>query len=301
DLTHAHQAAAESLEIRQQLGERRSAALTLSRLANIRRREGDLSEARRMNEEAVTALKAIGDRGGFAMALFNLGLVLFDQGDVTRARSVVEEALAIRRQQHDKNNTAQAAAGLAPIAMAQDRLGEAGTLIAESTTLRQELGENIALADCKLIHSAMLLEQNDASGAERAAREAAATFQRASAWGREGEAAIAIARAQLSRGDAPGARTTLAAADKFVSDSKDARLRLWWDVTRARVLHTLSRKDEAAAILDRALEEGNRLGFVGMSLEIRLANVEAGKLAAAPLASEAQQAGFLLIARKAAH
>jgi len=252
-----------------------------------------------MNEEAVTTLKTVGDRGGVAMALFNLSLVLLDQGDVTRARSVVEEALAIRRQQHDKNNTAQVAAGLATIAMAQDRLGEAGALIAESTTLRQELGENIALADCKLIHSAMLLEQNDASGAEKAAREAAATFQRASAWGREGEAAIAIARAQLSRGDAAGARATLASADQFVSDSKDARLRLWRDTTRARVLRALGRKDEAAAILDRALEESRRLGLLGLALEIRLASVETGIAPGPPLASDAQQAGFLLIARKA--
>ena len=42
DLPRARQHAEESLEIRRQLGDRRSAALALSRLANIRRRQGEL-------------------------------------------------------------------------------------------------------------------------------------------------------------------------------------------------------------------------------------------------------------------
>jgi tetratricopeptide (TPR) repeat protein len=231
--------------------------------------------------------------------MFNLGLVLYDQGDLTRSRSVLEEAMAVRRQQHDKNNTAQVASVLAIVALAQDRLSEAGALISESIALRQELGENIALAESKLIHSAILLERNNASAAEKDAREAAATFNQAAAWGREGEAAVVVARAQLARGDAAGARATLAAANKFLADSKAARLRLRRDVTQARVLYALGRKEEAAAILDRALAESLRPGFLGMALEIRLASMEAGEASTPQLALDAQQAGFLLIARKA--
>jgi serine/threonine protein kinase/tetratricopeptide (TPR) repeat protein len=298
DLPLARQAVAESLEIRQQLGDRRSAALTMSRLGNIRRREGDLGEAQKMNEEAVQALRGIGDRGGVAFALFNLGLVLFDRGDPARSRTVFEEALAIRRQQHDKNNTAQAVAGLARIALAQDRLSEAAALISESIAVRQELGENIALAQSKLIHSAILLEQNNAPAAEKAAREAAATFRSATAWGLEGEAAVFLARTQLARGDASGARSTLTSSDKVLAASKDARLLLWRDGTLARVLSALHRKDESAAILDRALSEARRLGLIGVAFDIQLAQLEAGE-APAQLASDAQQAGFLLIARKA--
>ena len=150
-----------------------------------------------------------------------------------------------------------------------------------------------------LIHSAILLERNNASAAEKDAREAGASFHRASAWGREGEAAVAIARAQLARGDAAGARATLASADKILADSKDVRLRLWRDVTQARVLYALGRKDESAAILDRALAESRRPGLLGLALEIRLASVEGGESPAPQLALDAQQAGFLLIARKA--
>ena len=233
------------------------------------------------------------------MALFNLGMVAFDQGDLARSRSVLEEALAIRRQQRDKNNTAQVAAGLAAVALAEDRLTEAATLISESTTLRQELGENIALAECKLIHSAIALERNNAAAAEKNARDSAATFRLASAWGKEAEAAIAIARAQLARGNEQGALATLASVGKFVTDSKDARLRLWRDNTQARVLYALRRKDESAAVLDRALAESQRLGFLGLAFEARLASMDLGKTPPAQLASDAQQSGFLLIARKA--
>jgi tetratricopeptide (TPR) repeat protein len=270
----------------------------MSRLGNIRRREGDLDEALRMNEEAVKALRGIGDRGGVAMALFNLGLVLFDRGDLARSRSVFEEALAIRRQQHDKNNTAQAVAGLARIALAQDRLSDAAALISESIALRQELGENIALAQSKMIYSAILLEQNNAAAAEKAAREAAATFHGASAWSLEGEAAVILSRAQLAGGDAAGARTTVSSSEKILAASEDARLRLWRDGTLGRVLSALHRNDKAATILDRALSEARRLGLAAVAFDIQLAQLEAGQ-APAQLAADAQQAGFLLIARKA--
>ena len=84
-----------------------------------------------------------------------------------------------------------------------------------------------------------------------------------------------------------------------MAESKDARLRLWRESTQARALYALRRKDESAAILDRALAESQRLGFLGMAFETRLASMEAGKTPAAQLASDAQQSGFLLIARKA--
>jgi serine/threonine protein kinase/tetratricopeptide (TPR) repeat protein len=299
DLPRAHQAAAEALEIRLQLGERRSAALTMSRLANISRREGDLNQALKGAEEALTSLKAIGDRGGVAMAQFNLGVVLFDRGDLGRSRSVLTEAVAVRREQHDKNNLAQATAGLARVALAEDRLSEATTLIAESISLRQELGEINALAESNLIHAEILLEQDKAAAAEKAARDAAATFRHTGAWGREGDSSVVIARVQLARGNAPAARETLAAAEKYLSDTKDARLRIWRDRTQAAILHALDRNDEAATALERALAESRRLGFLGMTLETQFAGTRAGISTAPQLVTDAQQAGFLLIARKA--
>jgi hypothetical protein len=211
---------------------------------------------------------------------------------------VLSEALATRREQHDKNNTAQVAAGLARLALAQDRLPEATSLIAESISLRQELGEINALAESNLIHAEILLEQEKAAAAEKSARDAAATFHRSGAWGREGDAGITIARAQLARGAAAAANQTLAAADKYLSDSRDARLRLWRDRTQAGILHALDRHEEAAAILGRGLSESRRLGFLGMTLEMQFAGLRAGISPAPQLATDAQQAGFLLIARK---
>ena len=300
DLPGARQAETEAFEIRRQIGERRSAALTMSRLANIQRAEGDLAEALRMNEQAVTELRAIGDRGGFAMALFNLGLTLFDRGDLERSRSVFEEALAIRRQQHDRNNTAQTAAALATVALAQDRLREAAALIGESIALRQELGERIAVAESNLVYSAILLEQNQIPAAEKAARDAAAIFRAASAGGLEGDALLAIARAQLAAANAAAARSTLAAADKVLAGINHARLRLLRDSTHVRVLQALGRNDEAARILDRALAQSRRLSMPGTTFQLQLARLElGGPPPAQQLAADAQRAGYLLVARKA--
>jgi tetratricopeptide (TPR) repeat protein/tRNA A-37 threonylcarbamoyl transferase component Bud32 len=297
DLPRARQAADESLQIRRQLGERRTAALTLSRLANIRRREGALDEALKMNEEALAALRSIGDRGGVAMALINLGLTLFDRGELARAQSVFDEALEIRRQQRDRNNIAQLDAAISRISLAQDRLREAASLIAESDKLRQELGENVGIALNDLIRSEILLEQNDPAGAERAARDAAAIFRRAGAWGREAEAIVAIARAQSARSDAARAQSSIDSAGALLRDSKDARLLLRRDVILARVRHAQGRADEAAAILDRALAKARGLGMAGVAFEVRQTMAETGRPAAS-LSSEARSAGFLLIARK---
>jgi serine/threonine protein kinase/tetratricopeptide (TPR) repeat protein len=299
DLPRAHQAVGEALEIRQQLAERRSAALTISRLGNIVRREGELAQGLRMNEEAVNALRTVGDRGGVAMAQLNLGLALLDQGNLARSRSVIEEALAVRRQQRDRNNTAQATAGLALVALVEDRLSEAAALIGESISLRQELGERIALADSYVIQSAILLEQGNAGIAEKTARQAAATFHDAGAWGPEGEALLSAAAAQLARGDAASARATLDAADKILAPGKDAQLHLRLSTTRARILQALGRKNEAAAILTQTLAETRRLGLPGRTFEVLLAGLDSMQFSAQQLASEAQQAGYLLIARKA--
>jgi tetratricopeptide (TPR) repeat protein len=297
DLPGARQASDESLQLRRQLGERRTAALTLSRLANIRRREGALDEALKMNNEALAALRGIADRGGVAMALINLGLTLFDRGELVRAQSVFDEALEVRRQQRDRNNIAQLQSAIARVALAQDRPREAAALIAESNKLRQELGENVGVALNDLIRSEILLEQNDAPAAERAARDAAATFRRAGAWGREAEASIAIARAQAARADTVRANSALDAAGVLLRRSKDARLLLRRDVILAHVRHAQGRAGEAAAILDRALADARRLGMAGVAFEVRLAMVQTGT-PGATLSAEARSAGFLLIARK---
>ena len=226
-------------------------------------------------------------------------MTLFDRGDLGRSRAAVEEALTIRRQQRDKNNTAQAAAALALISLAEDRLPEADTSIAESTSLRRELGEQIALAQSQSIHSEILLEQNNAAAAERAARDAAASFHRASAWGWEGEAALAAARAQLARGDAERSAVSLDSASAILRDSKDMRLLLRRDITLARIRQALGRQEEGAAILDRAMADAQRAGFAGIAFEIRLALAQTGRLPADQVAAEARNGGFLLIARKA--
>ena len=183
--------------------------------------------------------------------------------------------------------------------MTQDRLVEADSLIAESIKLRQELGESISLAQSELIDSAILMEENKTPAAERAARDAAATFHRAGAWGSEAEAAVAIARAQLAGGDAARARATLDGSEKLLRDSKDARLLLRRDITQADILYALGRRDESAAILDKALAEAGRIGLTGVALEIRLEMVRAGRTPAPQLASDARNAEFLSIARKA--
>ena len=292
NLPNAREALSESLDLRRQLGENRSAALTLTRLANIRRRQGELAESLAMNNQAVAGLTTTGDRGGTAMARFNLGLTLLDQGDLAKSREAFEQALAVRREQEDKNNIAQVLAGLARVAVAQDRLDEARGLITESTTLRRELGEIISLAQSKLGLAYVDLAANRFEPAETSARQAAATFHGAHAVGWEAECLLAAARAQLGRGDLRASRESLDSVNRLLRNSPDRYLLLMRDVVAGRT-------EGSSAMLERALGEATRSGFLGAAFESRLALVQLGKAPAALLSTDARQAGFSWIARRA--
>jgi hypothetical protein len=96
------------------------------------------------------------------------------------------------------------------------------------------------------------------------------------------------------------ARASFDSADRLLRDSKDLPRLIRRDVTQARLQFAAGQQAEAAAILDRASEEAGRAGLRRSLLEIRLATVQTGRAPAAPLVADARQAGFHLIARKAA-
>jgi serine/threonine protein kinase/tetratricopeptide (TPR) repeat protein len=300
DLPQARQAASEALDLRRQLGENRSASLTLSRLANVQRRQGELDEAVRANEQALSGLRAIGDRGGVALALYNLGLALHDQGHLDRSRSVFEEALAIRREQQDKNNLAQVLAALAAVSLAQDRLPEARKLVTESIQLRQDLGESVSLAQSRLVLSRILIAESQPETAAQTAVHAMATFHKAGSPGLEAEAALVLAQADLALGRLREAQNAFDRANQLLNESRDPHLLLMRDLVLAREYQATGRRAEAARILEGALGQATRLGLAALQFEIRLTQVLAGLAPSAPLVSEANAAGFLGIARKAA-
>ena len=202
-------------------------------------------------------------------------------------------------QQHDKNNTAQVAAGLATVALAEDRLAEADTLIAESTTLRQELGENLALAESKLIHSEILLEQNNAAAAEKSAREAAATFRR-----------FRLGQGRRS-GDCDRPRPTGARERAGARSRHWLRRRNSWLTARTRGCGSGATARRPARCMRFAgrmrpprfwiARSPKASGWDSWEWRLRSGSpsMEAGKTPASQLASDAQQSGFLLIARKA--
>jgi tetratricopeptide (TPR) repeat protein len=299
DLPGARQAETEAMDIRRSLGQKRTGALTMSRLADVRRRQGELLEALAMSRDAVTELRAIGDRGGTAMGLHNLALVLFDRGDLAGSRAAGEEALAVRRSQRDKNNTAQALWGLGEVAMAEDRLPDARRLLEESMALRQGLGEKIALAQTKVALARLSLEEGNVAPAEKLAREAAVEFGRAGASGAQAEAEIVLARALVARRNTRESRQYLDSARALLRESKECRLLVEVELGGATLERAQGRAREAGRLADRALSDASRCSLPGLELESRLALAHAGRAPFGPVAADAAQAGYKLVARKA--
>jgi hypothetical protein len=181
----------------------------------------------------------------------------------------------------------------------QDQAAEARGMITESIAIRQQLGERISLAQSRLVLASIQLEEGDAGGAEATAREAAQTFREVGTRSLEASAELAIARALLARSEAKRANERWQAAEGLLRDSQDVRLTLTREVVRAAIQTAMGRKQEASAVLNRALGEAHRFGLVGAQLEIRLAMAGLNRAGAAALASDARRSGFLRISRKA--
>ena len=79
----------------QQLGARRSVAISLHALGTVAHLQGDYAEARRLYQESLDILQQLGDRAGIATSLAQLALLEEAEGNVARALDLTCQAKEI--------------------------------------------------------------------------------------------------------------------------------------------------------------------------------------------------------------
>ncbi|MEO8285057.1 MAG: tetratricopeptide repeat protein [Chloroflexota bacterium] len=143
DYARAHLMLAESMEIWQELGDKKSLVETLHALGNVFYSQRDIEQARYYFEESLRIEQEVGER---KTSLHSLGLMFYEQGDYSSAASLIEEALAIERGIGDTRRVALALANLGLVACEQGDYELALSRQRESLAIRQELGAKLGIA-----------------------------------------------------------------------------------------------------------------------------------------------------------
>lgn len=156
-----------ALALGNEIGDKKSIALSLYLLGRVANTNGDYKAAGTFHEESLALYRELGDKNGIAQSLNILGVAACDRMDFKTADTLHEEGLALRRKLGDKNGIAQSLSNLGTVAWLQGDYQAARTLLEESLALRRELGYRwgIALSLTNLGHVAM--GEGNLEGAEQ--------------------------------------------------------------------------------------------------------------------------------------
>lgn len=140
DLADAWGPAAESLAIRQRLGDDSGIARSLRVLGLIATVAGDSDGFRRYTEESAAFARRSGDDWALSMALNNLGYMALEADDAGPASSLFEQALDLARARGDRRSESFFLENLALAKLELDGPRSAGPDFSESLRLARRLG-----------------------------------------------------------------------------------------------------------------------------------------------------------------
>jgi predicted ATPase/DNA-binding SARP family transcriptional activator/Tfp pilus assembly protein PilF len=156
----------QTLEIFQELSDKRGIASSWVNLGLVASMQGNHSEARAFYEKALALHREIGNLVGVAAALGNLGGAAWEQGEYATARSYYEEELAIRRQLKEPEGIASSLSVLGSLAQLEGEYDRAVTLFEESLALQRELGNKEGIAYALSHLGSVAYERGDYSRAQ---------------------------------------------------------------------------------------------------------------------------------------
>ncbi|MCL4820721.1 MAG: tetratricopeptide repeat protein [Vicinamibacteria bacterium] len=328
-----------ALALAQRIGDERRATLARNQLAVLLRQQGELRAASRRHEEVLTAYRAMGDVEGMTIALSSAGWVrrqlaeieparallrealalaqqsghrmseaiahntlawvAFDAGEFAAARAGFERALALNLELRSLRSVGFTRVGLAQVALAGGDLPVARREAEESRRVRERLGEHGGVAESLATLAEVALVEGRFVEAEALAAQSARTWRAqgerdALAWAEALHAAALHAAGREAEADPVRAR---AAAGAARSEQPRVRLRValvdaWLQATGAGRIAAGLEQAEGARL------EAERRGLRGIALEARLVSAALDRRFGA-LARDAQQAGFLVVARRA--
>jgi len=297
----------EALSLANRIGDKYDALIAENNLAANLMLQGDFAGAKKILESAVETAHQIGDQAGIADALTNLATISYLQGDLGASLRDLETSLASSRELGTKSATASALLAIGEVLLAQDNLAGAEKNYNESLAIRTRLGEKGNIAGSQISVATLALERNQPEKAGSLATEAAAEFHAESDADQEAGARDVIAQSLLAQAKSTEALSEIAKARAL--PVRDQPTKLSVEITSARALARAGKASEALGNLQATLAAAKRMKLAGTEFSARLALAEIqaslGDTVSAHstlehLSKEAGNAGFLLVARKAA-
>ena len=139
----------QSLFICREVGSKSGVAWSLNCLGEIAHHNGKFAAAHRLYAESLALRRELGERRGLADSLYNLGENAHDSGDYAEAHGAFQESLALHRELGDIQGTAYALLGLAMVSHDLGDYTAARSMFEECLTIMRRLGEKHGIA-CSL-------------------------------------------------------------------------------------------------------------------------------------------------------
>lgn len=138
-----------SLEMAQDLGDKRGIASALNGIGFLGIHQGDYMRASESLEKSLELFRECNDKSGVASALHNLGWAASCQGECAQASVLYKESLTLRQELRDKRGISFTLKGLAGLAAYQGDYETARLLYKESLALAQELRDKGGIASAQ--------------------------------------------------------------------------------------------------------------------------------------------------------
>jgi tetratricopeptide (TPR) repeat protein len=146
-----------SLDLRREMQNPWSVALTLQLLGDRARIYGDLDRAESLYSESIAILRQINFTTRIAYPRGNQGRIAFERGDYAQARAIFEESIALCRKANAIAGIADWSFQLALVSLVQGDYEQAQAAIHETLTLCSQLGNLSEITDCLVLSAGLAL------------------------------------------------------------------------------------------------------------------------------------------------
>ena len=265
---------------------------------------GQVPEEIRLLREVVEEARSVGDKSNLSGAALNLCQTLVATGDVSAAKPNCEESLHLLTEAGDKTGQARAHQALGDVLLASDVLPGAEREYQFALQGQLDLGAKSDVAYTQASLADLSVQKRDFAAAETYAQSALQTFLPQKDPNGELLIRCILAQAYLGQHQPQNAVEQIRQAAARMPEVQDPSLRAIFQIQQA-VVENASRPSPAAIAQLRTVERSMRkANLLQIALEAELARGEALSGAAREaelyaVAKEAQQHGYLLIARKA--
>lgn len=307
DYSRARKEYGEALALYQKVGEQQGISSSYGNLGWVYSMEGNLTEAAKNDESAIAIKRQTKSKIELDLWLVNLAYVLVSQGDLPGAQKNLDEGFEVNAQTQNKTYSVLLHACRARLLFVQGNFEESRREAELAFKLSQELNQETATEEKRLILARLDIEENNPQAATETLRKSLAYFASKKEQSNQVEARALLMQALLAMPFADS-KHELAALAKAVPETQNADAMLTANLQLARTRAAFGDKKGARELLTEVISQSQRMGYKLILLEAKLTlaeiDLQPGRSPATlaeieQIAQQADALGLKLIADKA--